>query len=109
MTLVSETMFVRSMIIDFLTEVPHDSAEGEIPTENVMTNGCSLVDGSVLLKITKHMGLPHHLMAFQAQITGAKGMSLLNPTNDSPNSPPTIWIRSSQKKDIPLQTLLYLF
>ena len=91
-------MFVRSMIIDFSTEVPHDSAEGGIPAEKVMTDGCSLVDGSAWFKITQHMGLPHHLMAFQSQITGAKGMSLLNPTNDSPNSPSTIWIWSSQKK-----------
>ena len=57
MTLVSKTMFVRSMIIDSSTEVPHDSAEGEIPAEKVMTSGCGLVNGSALLKITQHQGV----------------------------------------------------
>ena len=91
-------MFVRSVIIDFSTEAPHDPAEGKIPAEKVMTDGCGLVNGSALLKITQHMGLPHRPTAFQARIAGAKGMFLLNPADDSPDSPPTIWIRSSQKK-----------
>lgn len=85
-------------LTDPTTEAPHDPAEGKIPAGKVMTDGCGLVNGSALLKITQHLGLPYRPTAFQARIAGAKGMFLLNADDDSPDSPPRIWIRSSQKK-----------
>lgn len=99
MTSVSEAiLFVRNMIINLSTEAPHDPAEGKIPAEKVMTDGCGLVNGSALFKVAQHLGLPYRPTAFQARIAGAKGMFLLNPNDVSPDEPPKIWIRNSQKK-----------
>ncbi|KZP15854.1 hypothetical protein FIBSPDRAFT_912406 [Athelia psychrophila] len=66
--------------------------------EKTMTDGCGLMNGAALTGMYKSgvVNLPHKPSCVQARVTGAKGMWLEHPTDDS--TEPKIWIRRSQKK-----------
>lgn len=64
-----------------------------------MTDGCGFINGAGLAQISKTMQYTHRPTSIQGRIAGDKGMWLLHPEDQDPTaSPPTIWIRDSQRK-----------
>ncbi|KAG2358031.1 RNA dependent RNA polymerase-domain-containing protein [Suillus spraguei] len=77
-----------------------DWGEGKPPAEKIMTDGCGYISGAALTAIMRVMKYSSRPTAVQGRIAGAKGMWVLhpNPAHQTPDGPPTIWIRDSQNK-----------
>ncbi|KAG8910737.1 hypothetical protein FRC01_006159 [Tulasnella sp. 417] len=82
--------------IDDTLSKSRDHREGATPAEQVMNDGCGLINRAALKLIQRQKGLPGLPTALQGRIAGAKGLWILDP-NDQANRP-HIWITKSQKK-----------
>ncbi|KAH8094650.1 RNA dependent RNA polymerase-domain-containing protein [Cristinia sonorae] len=91
--------------IHFLEDehAPHQGPE-KVPTEKIYTDGCGFMNGAALMIIARQLAAIGHdrdarrPTAVQGRIFGSKGLWVLHPYDQSPDSPPRIWIRDSQVK-----------
>ncbi|KAG9019610.1 hypothetical protein FRB90_012456 [Tulasnella sp. 427] len=71
-------------------------AEGPQAAKSIMTDGCGLINRAALLIVQKRKKLLTIPTALQGRIAGAKGLWILNTTDQS--GVPRIWITESQVK-----------
>jgi hypothetical protein len=76
----------------------HDSSQGKLSTEQILTDGCGLINEAALTKIycSDIVALAHRPFAVQIRNGGKKGMSMQDPNDTS--IIPCIWNRPSQTK-----------
>ncbi|KAG8910793.1 hypothetical protein FRC01_006123 [Tulasnella sp. 417] len=82
--------------IDDTLSKSRDHREDATPTEQVMNDGCGLINRAALRLIQKQKDLSSMPTALQGRIAGAKGLWILDLTDQG--NRPHIWITKSQKK-----------
>ncbi|KAH9923676.1 RNA dependent RNA polymerase-domain-containing protein [Fomitopsis serialis] len=70
----------------------------KVPAEKILTDGCGFMNWAALAAIARAFRYTRFPTAVQGRFAGTKGVWTLHPEDRSPDVPPKIWIRPSQRK-----------